>query len=129
MFTLSAAFALTVGAKATLIGIAFVVLFEIICSIKKYKSRNEITNPNWHFLSGDSEYIMNLANKGFYIQAGKDAKSQGGFGHSGQFALIDKEGNIRCRKDQHGNPILYYDGLEAKGVKAIIEDIKKLINE
>ena len=42
---------------------------------------------------------------------------------------IDKEGNIRCRKDQHGNPILYYDGLEAKGVKAIIEDIKKLINE
>lgn len=39
LFTLSAAFALTVGAKTTLIGIAFVVLFEIICSIKKYKSR------------------------------------------------------------------------------------------
>jgi len=43
--------------------------------------------------------------------------------------LIDKEGNIRCRKDEHGNPIMYYDVLEKAGVKAIIEDIKKLLNE
>jgi protein SCO1/2 len=28
--------------------------------------------------------------------------------------LIDKNGNIRCRKDDFGNPILYYDGLDKK---------------
>jgi protein SCO1/2 len=29
------------------------------------------------------------------------------------FALIDKKGDIRCRKDDFGNPILY-DGLDKK---------------
>ena len=53
----------------------------------------------------------------------------GGFEHSGLFALIDKEGKIRCRKDKFGNPILYYDGLEEAGIKAIKEDIKLLLEE
>jgi protein SCO1/2 len=30
---------------------------------------------------------------------------KGGFEHSGLFALIDKNGNIRCRKDDYGNSI------------------------
>ena len=38
-------------------------------------------------------------------------------------------GKIRCRKDAQGNPILYYDGLDAAGVEAIKEDIKKLLEE
>lgn len=56
-------------------------------------------------------------------------EAAGGFEHSGMFALIDKEGRIRCRKDTYGNPILYYDGLEDSGVKALKEDIKKLLEE
>ena len=75
------------------------------------------------------EYIYNLANKGFNLYAGENNKAAGGFEHSGLFALVDKEGNIRCRKDVQGNPILYYDGLEASGVEAIKEDIKKLLEE
>jgi protein SCO1/2 len=59
----------------------------------------------------------------------RNSKVPGGFEHSGLFALIDKEGKIRCRKDAYGNPILYYDGLEDSGVKAIKEDIKKLLDE
>ncbi len=62
-------------------------------------------------------------------KAGKDSKAQGGFGHSGQFALIDKEGNIRSRKDKFGNPILFYDGLEQTGIIALKEDIKLLLEE
>jgi protein SCO1/2 len=53
----------------------------------------------------------------------------GGFEHSGLFALIDKKGYIRCREDQFGNPIMFYDGLDKKGIKAIIEDINILLNE
>ena len=95
--------------------------------LKEHAKTLGVKHPNWHFLSGNSDYIMNLANKGFYIQAGKDAKAQGGFGHSGQFALIDKEGNIRSRKDKFGNPILFYDGLEQTGIDALKEDIKLLL--
>ena len=97
--------------------------------LKEHAELIGVKSSNWHFLTGDKEYIYGISNKGFNIYAGEDKKAAGGFEHSGLFALIDKEGNIRCRKDKFGNPILYYDGLDKKGVKAIIEDIKKLLNE
>ena len=86
-------------------------------------------STNWHFLTGDKKYIYDIANKGFNLYAGENSKANGGFEHSGLFALIDKKGNIRCRKDNFGNPTLYYDGLEKKGIKTITADIKKLLNE
>ena len=97
--------------------------------LKEHAALLGVTSSNWHFLTGDKDYIFNLANKGFNLYAGENNKVSGGFEHSGLFALIDKNGNIRCRKDQYGNPILYYDGLDAKGVKEIQEDIKLLLNE
>ena len=87
------------------------------------------TSSNWHFLTGDKKYIYDLANKGFNLYAGENSKVNGGFEHSGLFALIDKNGDIRCRKDDYGNPILYYDGLEKEGVKAIEQDIAILLRE
>jgi protein SCO1/2 len=42
--------------------------------------------------------IYDLANKGFNLYAGENSKVNGGFEHSGLFALIDKNGDIRCRK-------------------------------
>ncbi len=86
-------------------------------------------STNWHFLTGDKKYIYDLANKGFNLYAGENSKVNGNFEHSGLFALIDKKGNIRCRKDDYGNPILYYDGIEKEGVKAIKQDIAILLRE
>lgn len=97
--------------------------------LKKHKEDLGIQSQNWHFLTGKKEYIYEIANKGFNMYAGENAKANGGFEHSGLFALIDKEGNIRCREDEFGNPILYYDGLEEKGIKALKEDIKLLLEE
>lgn len=88
-----------------------------------------VKSSNWHFLTGDKSTIMDLSNKGFNLYAGENAKVSGGFEHSGLFALIDKDGDIRCRKDEFGNPILYYDGLDKKGVRDIQEDIKILLKE
>ena len=88
-----------------------------------------VTSSNWHLLTGEKAYIFNISNKGFNLYAGENKNIQGGFEHSGLFALIDKKGMIRCRNDKFCNPILYYDGLDKKGVKAITEDIKKLLNE
>lgn len=97
--------------------------------LKEHATKLGVKHPNWHFLTGDSAYIMNLANKGFNIFAGKNKNVAGGFEHSGLFALVDKNGKIRCRKDNFGNPILYYDGLEQPGINAIKEDIKSLLKE
>jgi protein SCO1/2 len=97
--------------------------------LKAHAKKLEVTSTNWHFLTGDKDYIFELANKGFNLYVGENNKTLGNFEHSGLFALIDKQGNIRCRKDSQGNPILYYDGLEQKGVDAIKEDIKILLKE
>lgn len=88
-----------------------------------------VKSSTWNFLTGDREVIMDLSNKGFNLYAGENSKVTGGFEHSGLFALIDKDGNIRCRKDDFGNPNIYYDGLDKKGVRDIQEDIKILLEE
>ncbi|WP_281631161.1 SCO family protein [Flavobacterium luteolum] len=88
-----------------------------------------VKSSNWNFLTGDRNVIMDLSNKGFNLYAGENDKVSGGFEHSGLFALIDKDGNIRCRKDEYGNPNIYYDGLDKKGVRDIQEDIKILLAE
>ncbi|MFB9078751.1 SCO family protein [Flavobacterium procerum] len=88
-----------------------------------------VKSSNWNFLTGDKAVIMDLSNKGFNLYAGENDKVSGGFEHSGLFALIDKDGNIRCRKDEFGNPSIYYDGLEKKGVRDIQQDIKILLEE
>ena len=97
--------------------------------LKEHRKLLGVKSSTWNFLTGDKTTILDLSNKGFNLYAGENAKVNGGFEHSGLFALIDKDGNIRCRKDDFGNPILYYDGLEKKGVRDIQQDIKILLEE
>jgi protein SCO1/2 len=97
--------------------------------LKEHAEILGVKSSNWHMLTGDKDYIYTIANKGFDIYAGENKDISAGFEHSGLFALIDKNGFIRCRKDDSGNPIFYYDGLTKEGVRAIREDIKKLLNE
>ncbi|AUC21794.1 SCO family protein [Polaribacter sejongensis] len=102
--------------------------------LKEYAKVNQITHKNWHLLTGKGEDVVyDLANKGFKLFAGKGAEEHGGFEHSGLFALVDNEGNIRSRKDEYGNPIMYYRALSEQGfadqVKELKEDIKILLNE
>ena len=97
--------------------------------LKEHREFLGVKSSNWNFLTGDKTYIFDLSNKGFNLYAGQNNKAQGGFEHSGLFALIDKNGNIRSRKDEFGNPILYYDGLDKKGVRDIQQDIAILLKE
>ena len=77
--------------------------------------------------------MYGLSYNGFKLYAGKGDEDHGGFEHSGLFALVDKNGFIRSRKDEFGNPLMYYRALEEHGfpdqIKELIEDIKKLLNE
>lgn len=97
--------------------------------LKKHAQLIGAVHNNWNFLTGDKTVIFDIANKGFNLYAGENKNVQGGFEHSGLFALVDKNGDIRCRKDEFGNPIIYYDGLEEKGITAIKQDIAKLLAE
>jgi len=95
--------------------------------LKEYAIQYKITNPNWNLLTGNKETIYKFANNGFNLYVGENPEVGGGFEHSGFFALVDKEGNIRSRFDEQGNPIIYYNGLGDDGVKMLKEDIKLLL--
>ncbi|WP_417443009.1 SCO family protein [Joostella sp.] len=95
--------------------------------LKEYADKYEITNPNWHLMTGDLDQVYKLSNTGFNLYAGKNANVNGGFEHSGLFALIDRDGYIRSRPDDFGNPIVYYDGTTDEGVKMIEQDIAILL--
>lgn len=102
--------------------------------LKKYSENLEVKSKDWHFLTGDRNYIYDLANKGFNIYANENPNFAGGFEHQGYFALIDKQGYIRSRNDDYGNPILYYLGIDdqsidLQGIDMLEYDIQKLINE
>lgn len=97
-----------------------------------YAKEKGATLKNWHFLTGDKDAIYNLSNTGFKLYAGQNDKIEGGFEHSGLFALVDKNGFIRSRTIKTGgieNPIKFYDGLDVKQVEMLKEDIAKLLAE
>lgn len=105
--------------------------------LKTYAKKHDITHANWHLLTGDRDKIYDLARNGFSLYAREDAAADGGFEHSGFFALIDQEGFIRSRTDQQGNPIVFYEGstpYNSKKTKRgkrqidwLVKDIKKLL--
>lgn len=108
--------------------------------LKAYAEKYKITNPNWHLMTGIYDDIFQLANVGFNIFVGEQTEDEFGFEHSGDFALIDKEGYMRSRKDNFGNPKIFYrgfipeeDGVDDDGFEQEItilkEDIAKLLKE
>jgi len=108
--------------------------------LRIYAQDNGITNPNWNLMTGDRNEIYKLANDGFNLYTAASSDFVDGFEHSGYFAIIDKEGYIRSRVDQFGNPKIYYKGSvdfnekldnngEAEEITLLKEDLLKLLNE
>ena len=102
--------------------------------LKEYSQRYDVWSENWHFLTGSIDSIYSLANRGFNIYTDINPSVPGGFEHQGYFALIDREGYVRSRIDQVGNPIVYYSGIDQEGkevqdLQLLIEDIEVLLNE
>ncbi|MDC0637767.1 SCO family protein [Flavobacteriaceae bacterium] len=97
--------------------------------LRDYAQQYGMKHPNWHLLTGDRNDIYALANAGFNLYVGPGSEVDGGFEHSGFFALIDGNGKIRSRTDNFDNPIIYYDGLEQSQIEKLITDIEILLNE
>lgn len=114
--------------------------FDTPTVLKTYIEKYNIQDRNWNLMTGDKETVYELANAGFNIFAAEMPEVPGGFEHSGLFALVDKQGYLRSRTDDYGNPIVYYRGaiLEEKGtndqgeeeeIGILKADIKKLLKE
>ena len=108
--------------------------------LKSYADNYKVTNPNWHFMTGNQDTIYELANTGFNIYAGESPDSDDGFEHSGNFALVDKNGYMRSRADNFGNPKIFYKGIisedeksndegEIEEISMLKQDIAKLLKE
>jgi protein SCO1/2 len=106
--------------------------------LKAYMKEKGAKHANWQMLTGDRNEIYKIAREGFNAYAAEDENAPGGFEHSGYFALVDKDGYLRSRRDKNGNPILYYQGSipfdepdkgdgNEQQIDILIEDIKRLL--
>lgn len=109
--------------------------------LKDHAQRIGVKSPDWHFLTGNRDYIGKLADQ-FNIYVGDKEDESESLNHSGMIALVDQEGNIRCRYNKDNMPVLYYSGLNYKDPEGkipeltgkyhpdrelLIEDIRKLL--
>ena len=86
--------------------------------LRLYRNRHEVTADNWFFLSGDEAETHRLGIEGFQLHANADEQAPGGFAHSSNFVLVDKNQHIRG----------VYDGLDSESRKQLIIDAKKLLD-
>jgi protein SCO1 len=79
-----------------------------------------LVNPSkWKLVTGKREEIYGLAEKGYLLIVGEDAKQPGGFFHSELLVLVDKEKRIRG----------YFDGMDPLSVDTLMAEIKVLLTE
>jgi len=72
----------------------------------------------WNFVTGSEEELYYQAKNGYMINALPADTAPGGFIHSDNFVLVDRERHIRG----------YYDGTSTKDVDRLFSDIKYLID-
>ncbi len=113
---------------------------DTVEALKAYSEKIGLKHPNWHMMTGELDDILESSNKGFSLYVKQENAAPGGFEHSGFFALVDKEGYLRSRKDKNGNPILFYQGAveydedqnrfsEEQQIDILIEDINQLLKQ
>lgn len=85
--------------------------------LRTYINRHEIKADNWYFLTGDESKTHQLGVDGFRIHAEANDASPGGFAHSPNFVLVDKNQHIRG----------VYDGLNKEDRERLITDVRKLL--
>ncbi|WP_426491768.1 SCO family protein [Hymenobacter sp. 102] len=87
--------------------------------LRDYAERLGIQDASrWHFATASHDTIFALA-KAYMTAAQVDKTVQGGFAHSGAFALIDSKRRIRG----------VYDGMEKDQVDQLIKDLPLLLKE
>ncbi|MBE8721890.1 SCO family protein [Sphingobacterium pedocola] len=92
---------------------------DTIPALRSYATKIGAKDNKWHFLHGNQEDVMRLAEKSYYAIAYPDSLAPGGFTHSGGLLLVDKELQIRG----------VYDGTSNEETKRLLKDIATLRKE
>ena len=69
--------------------------YDRVSVLKKYAEDKNITNPNWHLLTGSREKIYALAREGYFADAVSKSAITSQFLHTENFILVDRHGHIR----------------------------------
>ncbi len=92
--------------------------YDTIPRLKKYATNLGVTSDKWHFVTGEKDAILNIAEDYFNV-ALEDTDAPGGYNHSGRLILIDKNRRIRA----------FCDGTDSESVNKFMVDIQHLLNE
>lgn len=86
--------------------------------LKAYGNKIGADFGMWNFVTGKPGDIYELAEDGFLLTAFPSDTAQGGIFHTDKVTLLDREMHIRG----------YYDGTSTKGMDALYEDMKVLLD-
>lgn len=93
---------------------------DSVPQLKKFANSMNVNTSTWMFLTGRKDSLYNTARVSYTIDDPlnnlKNIDDQ--FMHSQLFALVDREGKVKK----------IYDGLKESEVKAMIKQIKKMLN-
>lgn len=92
--------------------------YDTIPRLKKYATSLGVTSDKWHFVTGEKDAILNIAEDYFNI-ALEDSDAPGGYNHSGRLILVDKNRRIRA----------FCDGTDPASVDKFMVDIQHLLVE
>lgn len=87
--------------------------------LKAYANSLGVSSAKWHFVTGNQDSIINLAEHSYFLTAYPDSTSPGGFTHSGGLILVDKNRHIRGG----------YNSTKPDETKRLIKDIQTLLKE
>ncbi|MFD2916921.1 SCO family protein [Psychroserpens luteus] len=91
---------------------------DSVAQLKRYAVEKGVNDKKWNLVTGDRKQIYDLARKSYLVV--KDDNSEDyGMVHTENFALIDKNKQIRG----------LYNGVSPTSVDSLIQDIKRLKKE
>ena len=92
--------------------------YDTIPRLKKYAENLGVTSDKWHFVTGEKDQILDIAEDYFNV-ALEDADAPGGYNHSGRLVLVDKNRHLRA----------FCDGTDTESVTKFLGDIEHLLAE
>ncbi|WP_210465895.1 MULTISPECIES: SCO family protein [Rufibacter] len=105
--------------RVTLLSHSIDPTHDTVAVLRDYADRLGVKSNTWHFLTGDRDTILDMAQKYYFTSAMVDKTVPGGFEHSGAFLLVDEQRRLRG----------HYDGTNAQDVDKLMRDMDVLLAE
>lgn len=91
---------------------------DSVAQLKRYAIEKGVNDNKWNLVTGDRKQIYDLARKSYLVVKHDDSEDYG-MVHTENFALIDKDRQIRG----------LYNGISPASVDSLLQDIQKLKKE